>query len=109
MPHHTPKSGHKKTMSIVRKPSVFPPPKKNKKLEAWTIRFTAEDRASKRERSEDSFLRKGPLFGKIHRLPRRRVKHRPIGSTLMPLRVALSASFYDRFPRPEAGIPHRPV
>jgi len=33
-----------------------------------TIRFTAEDGASKRERSEDSFLGKGPLFGKIHRL-----------------------------------------
>jgi len=78
MPHHAPKSGHKKTLSIVRKPNVLPP-----KIvgSVGTIRFTAEDRASNGERSEDSFPRKGRLFGKVRHLPRRRVKHCPIGYT----------------------------
>jgi len=29
--------------------------------------------------------------------------------TVMPLGFALSASFYDRFPRPEVGISDRPM
>jgi len=47
----------------------------------------------------------------LHRqvFPRRCVEHCPIGSTVMPLVFAVSASFYDRFPRPEVGISYRPM